>query len=380
MSRIPCILYPPGIDFYYMFQRPQQLMKSFSELNILSYFINRPYLYHFRPGIQQLNPCFYLFNQIDIHRYLKDLRPVIYFSSPDDIDNLAQYNPSLIVFDSVDEPSEEFACWQKNYERALRSADIVLASSDKLHAKALAYNQNAYLIPNGCDYDFFSGKTHKIPEDIRHMEGPIIGYSGAITSWCDLELIEQAAINFPHCNIVMIGPLYNISNVPLRSNLHWLGIKPYRQLPSYLQRFDVGIIPFKRSSMVDAVNPIKMWEYMASGLPVVTTAIPEVKKYPELILCAETEAAFMENLNKALFCDTEEKRVQRMELAQQNSWTARAQKIVSIIEERLEEKGVKALGHMSVSTPTVTPGLPRPNLIKVTVKRSASIRIETRSI
>ena len=373
MSRISCILCPPCIDFYYMFQRPHQLMKSFSELQIRSYFMNRPYLFHPEAGIKQLNPYFYISNQIDIRPYLNGVRPVIYFSSPDEIERLDQYDPSLVVFDSLDEPSGEFASWNKNYHRALRCADVVLASSEKLYKRAAGVNPNAYLVPNACDYDFFCQAVHKnmpIPEDMRNITGPVIAYSGAIATWCDLQLVERLADNFPHCNIVMLGPMYNVSQLPSRPNIHWLGMKAYQQLPFYFQQFDVGIIPFKISSMVEAVNPIKMWEYMAAGIPVVTTAIPEAGKYPGLVLFSENEEAFMENVKAALYHDNPACKSQRMDLARNNSWTARARQIIAIMEANLARKGVYAEQQLPVSLPTIFPRSSRLHCIDIAVKGS----------
>ncbi len=376
MSRISCIVYPPSIDFYYMFQRPQQLMKSFSELQIRSYFMNRPYLFHPEAGINQLNPYFYLLNQIDIRPYLNGVRPVIYFSSPHDIERIDQYDPSLVVFDSVDEPSGEFASWEKDYQKALQLADVVLATSDRLYKQAVSVNPNAHLVPNACDYEFFCQAVYKnlpIPEDMQNIRGPVIGYSGAIATWCDLQLLEQLADNFPHCNIVIIGPLFNVSYVPVRPNIHWLGIKTYQQLPLYFQQFDVGIIPFKISSMVEAVNPIKMWEYLAVGIPVVTTAIPEASKYPGFVLFSENEEAFMENVKAALYHDNPTRKSQRMNLARNNSWTARAQQIIDIMEENLARKGVYTEEHFSISLPAISRRSSRLHYIDIEVKRSIDI-------
>ena len=97
-----------------------------------------------------------------------------------------------------------------------------------------------------------------VPDDIANIPKPVIGYTGVIASWLDLELIDRLAEKFSDCSIVMVRPLYNISDVPRRPNIHYLGFKPYDQLAAYGQMFDVGIVPFKVTSMVESVNPIKM--------------------------------------------------------------------------------------------------------------------------
>lgn len=340
MSRISCIVYPPTVDYDFLAQRPQQLMKCFSEMKIPSYFINRP-LSDSPKGIKLLNPYFFLVNSGDISNFVNKQKPVVYYHLPQQINMIKKYNPSLVVFDSVDEPAEEFESWRHFYKQAVEQADMVLASSDKLFRMALSINSNTYLIPNGCDYKFFSQAADKnlpVPEDIKNVPRPIIGFIGAVASWCDLNLIEKVAEQFPYYSVVLVGPLYNIKNVPQRENLYWLGKKPYGQLASYVQEFSVGIIPFRKSPMIESVNPIKMWEYLAAGLPVVTTDIPEAKKYPEIVMSCENENQFIENIRYSILEDSLKEQAARLNLAEHNSWETRARQVVDIIEHNLAKK------------------------------------------
>lgn len=352
MSNISAILYPPTLDLNYLVQRPQQLMKSFAQLDIPVFFLNRPSPHQEPPtGVTQPYPNFYLFNNADPNLQQRGISPVVYYSAGAQVDTLHQYNPSMIVFDSVDEPSNEFEAWRPFYVKAVSSADVVIATSEKLYSMALGLNPNTYLVPNGCDYEYLSqaaSRSLPVPDDIAHISGPIIGYLGVIASWLDFDLIDRLAAENPHCNIVMVGPLYNVTDVPRRDNIHYLGFKPYDQLAAYLQVFDVGIIPFKMSSMVESVNPIKMWEYMAAGLPIVTTDLPEARPYQELVLCSGNDHEFMANIYRALYEDSQELRNRRMLLAQENSWLIRAQHIINIIETHLAGKGA----------PPVAPVLP----------------------
>ena len=337
MSLLGPIVYPPTIDYDYLLQRPQQLLKSLSQLEIPSLFFNCNIF--FRPkGIRKISPLFYVLNDVNIKAHLAKVRPIVYFTLPEHVNIVNEYNPSLVIFDSIDEPSEEFSSWHTYYHTALKRADIVLATSEKLYRTALTFNSETHLVPNGCDFHFFnqaSKKNLRIPEDIRSIKKPIIGFIGAVATWVDFGLIDRLARTFPNCSIVMIGPYLGTKKLPAHPNLHWLGGKPYQQLIAYAQLFDVGIIPFRTSSMTEAVNPIKMWEYMATGMPVVTTAIPEARKYSHLLLYSENEEQFMENIKNALYNDTVQKREQRMALAMQNSWTRRAEQIKGIIERKL---------------------------------------------
>ncbi len=347
MSNVGCILYPPTLDYNYLVQRPQQLMKHFSELEIPCFFLNLASPHGDTPnGIEKPNPYLYLFNNVDPRPYIGDLRPVVYFSAAWHIDIVQQYNPSLLVFDSVDEPSDEFESWKPYYLRAISMADIVLNTSDRLYEAARSINPHSYLVPNGCDYEYFSQAATgslPVPADIAQIPGPIIGYIGVVATWVDLQLIDRLAVEYPNCSIVIVGPLYNVSNVPQRSNIHWLGFKAYEELAAYAQKFDVGIIPFIQSDMTESVNPIKMWEYMAAGIPVVTTAIPEASKYQDLVFASNNHDEFVFNIDRALRSETPELRYRRMALAGENTWGHRARTIINLIEQRLNEKGLSEL-------------------------------------
>lgn len=351
MSRIDCIMYPPTLDYNYLVQRPQQLMKHFSELGVPSFFLNLPSPHSATPqGIVKPNDNLYIFNQVDPTPYLQGVRPVVYFSAAWHIDIVQQYNPSLLIFDSVDEPSDEFEAWKPYYLRAVSLSDMVLCTSDRLFETARSINPHSYLVPNGCDFEYFSQAAAgvlPVPADIANIPGPIIGYVGVVATWVDLQLIDRLATEFPDCSVVVVGPMYNVSDVPQKPNLHWLGFKPYEELASYTQRFNVGIIPFIESNMTESVNPIKMWEYIASGLPVVSTAIPETGKFQDLVLHSSNHDEFVYNVYRALHYDTAELRSQRLLLAEQNSWAHRARQILDIIETRLAEKGqgLSGIGH-----------------------------------
>ena len=216
MTPIPGIIYPPTLDFDYLVQRPQQLLKSISELGVTVYFLNHPAYHHgFFQAIERYNQHFFLFHHTE-PSYPAATRPVVYYSNPTQVDIIGGYNPGLIVFDSLDEPVEEFSSWQPYYHRAVASADLVLAASDKLYTRAQAINPNTYLLPNGCDYDYFNQARSNqfVPPDLPELKRAVIGYLGAVASWCDLELLDQVAQVFSDCSLLIIGPLYNVRTSP----------------------------------------------------------------------------------------------------------------------------------------------------------------------
>ncbi|MGI5881216.1 MAG: hypothetical protein ACOX6L_11675 [Syntrophomonadaceae bacterium] len=380
MSNLGPILYPPTLDFNYLVQRPQQLMKSFAELGSPVYWENRPSPHNSQiAGITEVTPNFFLFNNVDSRPFLENIRPIVYYSATAQVEEINKYNPSLIVFDSVDEPSDEFESWRPYYQKAVSSADLVITTSAKLHSMALALNPYSYMVPNGCDYDYFSQARSgalPIPEDIAAIPGPIIGYIGVVASWLDFELIDRLAQTYPDYNIVMIGPLYNVTDVPRRPNIHYLEFKPYEQLAAYAQVFRVGIIPFKLSSMVESVNPIKMWEYMATGIPIVSTNLPETEKYGDIIHVSVTHEDFIANIQRALYDDTDDLRTKRLAIAAENSWLSRARQIIALMEERLTAKGVTRPA-TPISPPTlVSPIFHQPPPVEISLWDSSGINDE----
>ncbi|NLF45499.1 MAG: glycosyltransferase family 1 protein, partial [Syntrophomonadaceae bacterium] len=180
-------------------------------------------------------------------------------------------------------------------------------------------------------------------------------------------------------SFVMIGPKYNVSEVPRHPNLHWLGFKPYSELIYYTQMFDVGIIPFKLTSMVEAVNPIKMWEYMAVGMPVVTTALPEARQYEGLVYHSSDYNEFFSNITRALADNHPDRRAQRLELARNNSWLQRTRQIIRIIEAHLTARGI----HQAASMPPInaSPGRPplRGGSYRIDLAPSRQLRISSKT-
>lgn len=347
------ILYPPTIDFDWLVQRPQQLMQAFASLGARVLYMNPGTRAPHKRGVTRISDNLWVLNKVDPKVYLKQ-RPIFYFSSPAHVDLIRRYNPALVVFDYLDEPVEEFGSLAPYLRRALTSADLVVTASERLYRDSLTVNPNTILVPNGCDFDHFARAQHRnlpVPDDVRDLRPPIVGYHGAIATWLNFDLIVRVADSLPHGHVVMVGPLYNLTSVPRRPNLHWLGYKRFELLPNYTQLFDAAIIPFRVSQMTEAVNPIKMWEYMAAGTPVVTTALPEARGIPE-IYYSENDDQFIAHIRQALNEDPHQFRQSRISLAQRNTWLARAQQILQAIERtmgsvrRLSNVSLSGFGHL----------------------------------
>ncbi len=195
----------------------------------------------------------------------------------------------------------------------IAKADVVTANSLYLCNYAKQYNNRSFYIGQGCDVEEFVQPPAEIPEDIRSIEKPIIGYCGMLTaSRLNMALIENIALQRPSWNIVLVGPedeSFSNSKLHQLNNVHFLGIRPAAALPGYVHHFNICINPQLVNQMTIGNYPRKVDEYLAAGKPVVATqteAMQEFKQYASLcnnaeeyIEAIETELADAHNESRA---------------------------------------------------------------------------------
>ncbi len=213
-----------------------------------------------------------------------------------------------------------------------RRADLVVTTSSVLQEAKAPLNSNTILVTHGVDYDHFSrALTENLltPPDIADIPHPRLGFFGLIRDWVDLDLLADVARMRPEWHFVLIGDS-TVDLTPYRSlsNMHFLGRKPYEQLPAYCKEFDVGLIPFKVNELTKAVNPIKLREYLAAGLPVISTPMPEVRLWEHLIDIVDTPGAFIAAV-KAALRSNEDERLRRSKATRTETWP---QKLGPILE------------------------------------------------
>lgn len=191
---------------------------------------------------------------------------------------------TTLIYDCLDEWEEFLKDVDLGYteeliynERKLASiADLVITSAKKLYVKMSYYNKNIYYLPNGVWNKDYQSKKEKsiIPGDLQYIKQPIVFFMGAVAEWVDLELIKFVATSRPQYSFVFVGS--QRSKLPQLPNIYYLGSKKYEDLPKYLEQARVAIIPFKVNNLTAAVTPLKFYEYLSSGTPVVTTIMPDI--------------------------------------------------------------------------------------------------------
>jgi glycosyltransferase involved in cell wall biosynthesis len=210
-------------------------------------------------------------------------------------------------------------------------------SAPLLETRIPKSGENNFL-PQGVEVEHFTKVDNKSIGILDDIKKPIIGFFGLISEWVNFDIICSLAKTFPNCSIVLIGDAsVNVSQLLKYSNIYLLGKLPYSEVPSFASYFDVGIIPFKINELTAAVNPLKLLEYLALGLPVVTTPMYEIEKFKEYIYIANDSTEFNKMVNEAIKSDTIEMREKRKKLVLSYSWDVIADGIGKVILEA--EKG-----------------------------------------
>lgn len=316
-----------------MFQRPHQLLKEFSRQGYKTIF------YNINAKTESIDTVgdFHIYNKT-FPPLIKHRKRILWIAYPPLYKEIGKYNEDLVVYDCIDYPDQQFRHWQSGLDQLREKANLILATSEVLYDFNNDYKCKTFMCRNGADFEHFSkAKAIKLhsPNDISKIKTPIIGYFGALAEWVDWNLIGYLARK-NEFSIVLIGPLFNISENPISlKNVFFLGKKEYENLPNYLQSFDVCIIPFLKSILTDACNPVKMYEYLSAGKPVVSTDLGECRI--EVVKYSKTYQEFYNNIVDSLKDSDAENIESRMAFAKENSWESRVKYIRSIIEPMLSE-------------------------------------------
>jgi glycosyltransferase involved in cell wall biosynthesis len=218
----------------------------------------------------------------------------------------------------------------------LAKANCVVCCSKELVETKRTSNPNVYYLPHGVDWALFRKTLDgpgAIPADIAHVRQPVIAFYGFISEdWIDFELINEMAAAHPEWSIVLIGRTkLDLAAVLRHDNIHFLGVRPFEQLPDYNRAFDVAVIPFVINELTESSNPLKLFEYLASGLPVVSVNIPEVARYAEHVKVANDHREFIRMTEQALTENTSAQKYQRSDLVRNETWESRLETLSDII-------------------------------------------------
>ncbi len=239
---------------------------------------------------------------------------------------------------------------EQSEREMIRRADLVLVTSEQLADHCRKHNEDVHKFPFTVDYATFEAAREDpsatVPAELAKLPGPKAGYIGGLHRWMDTALLAELADRLPDVQFVLIGPEQEpMDSLRTLPNVHLLGPRDHEQLPRYLKGFDIGLIPYLVTDYTQCVHPTKLNEYLAMGLPVLSTTIRELESFsaanpglvdigqdaPEL---ARLLAGRLESLSGE---DESELRRRRIELARQGGWQNRLEEMCELIERRIEE-------------------------------------------
>lgn len=252
--------------------------------------------------------------------------------------NLATKLPYPMIYDCMDD-HQSFDLGDKkedNETKIAEQSDNIVVTSNFLKEKMSKYKEKVVSIKNACDYNHFSKQINVPNNFVARLKHPIIGYYGAIAEWFDFKIVAEVVKKNPSWNFLFIGAVSDNSVLNLKSfpQVHFVGEKSYSSLPSFLSVIDVCIIPFKLTSLIKATDPVKFYEMLAAGKPVVSVKIPEISHFREPILYTVDQThSFDYQIKKALSQNSADFREERKKIAKMNTWEIRGKEFMKIIEK-----------------------------------------------
>ena len=225
-------------------------------------------------------------------------------------------------------------------ELLFESADAVFCASRPILDELVDKRPGVFYMPHAVDFRRFNTAAfddRPVPEDLASITNPVIGYFGSIDDSNDFQLIRYLAEKEPSWQFVMIGRVMgDLDGIQSLPNVHTLGFKPYQTVPYYGKGFDLGIMFWKMTDWIRHSHPLKTREYLSLGIPVVSVAIEEVEReYEGIVSIAETPEEFLAAIRRELAEDTPEKRTQRIQCVQGESWDARVEEMIERFEKEL---------------------------------------------
>ncbi len=227
-------------------------------------------------------------------------------------------------------------------QELISKVDTVFRVSPKLLTYTDASHTNIADIPNGVDTNLFDPKTYEgaaLPDDLQGLSHPIIGFSGSVGKWIDIDLIIETAKHFTKGSVVLIGLNEKHPNIQLLSslnNVHFLGMKKRKDVPKYILGFDVCLMPFSQGEVGEGLVPLKMFEYLAMGKPIVTIASKALIPFQNVMYCTQKNE-FINGIETALSEWDHEKRQSTQIFADTYSWKNRIREYDRVLEKIIND-------------------------------------------
>ncbi len=281
-------------------------------------------------------------------------RPIVWTFLPTPLvrEIMAHLDPIVSLYYCIDDFASSSRAARRiteHEQQMFRDVDLVFVTSEKLRQRASKFSRSVHLFPFGVSFKKFEQVREapdQIPADLAALQRPVIGYVGGLHRWIDFDMLAETARRMPDTSFALVGPLQgDTAAIADLSNVHLLGKRAHEDIPLYIKGFDVGIVPYRSSEYTANVYPTKLNEYLAMGIPVVATDLPEVRRFNaehgDNVVVVQDADQFVAALHDATRPATDGERRRRIDVARQNSWDARISCMMTLIEETLDAKRVR---------------------------------------
>ena len=272
--------------------------------------------------------------------------PILWCYSPTSCDIIDKIPHGCAIYDCVDRHSGYGGLMNPALVDAMeinlcKKSDVVFCTAVGLHQRLSPHNKNTFMIPNGANYELFSKaneNSEHCPEKLEGIKHPILGFVGMLQDCIDYDMIAALAEAHPEYSIVFIGktlPGVDISILQKYSNIKILVLVEQSKLPEYISQFDICLNTFKKGKLSKDVSPLKFYEYLATGKPIVSTPEPEqVLEYRDIIEIADNNAEFIKKCEKILAESNPSGKEQRMLAGKDASWDSRVSQIIEKLKQQ----------------------------------------------
>jgi teichuronic acid biosynthesis glycosyltransferase TuaH len=368
------ILYLSLVDWFWIKQRPHHICEGLSKNHKVIYFNRRSFikdsrLYnsHQNKNLKYYSNSFKINDNLQVIRkkiipfqgrikIIKEINNLlikkqlekldkehrfdtIIITNPNDIEVLSDrfINNKSLIYDCMDNykkfPGSDEGKIRNNEIKLLNLCNKVIVSSDDLYDELMKYNleimSKTKVVNNGVDIEKFNIKNygkHDVANIFHNDNKKKICYIGTISDWVDLDLVSEVAKKYNVINFYFVGPIdktIDIEKYENCVNLKFLGVQPYDSIPKILNSIDIAMMPFKLNDLVMSVNPVKIYEYLAMGKPVIATRYTETEKFGDLINLYNTIGDFEKTMLGLLNEDNTALQQKRIDFANKNSWESR---------------------------------------------------------
>ncbi|KAA3632189.1 MAG: glycosyltransferase family 1 protein [Calditrichaeota bacterium] len=302
-----------------------QIFPSIAKFNnvILAFFVKREMIKH-----QMTEPVLWMYTHFN--------KPLV-----------KKLKSKKVLYECVDDYSEAKGLIKKETvikqeKETLKQSSAVIVTADSLKPKMLEENNNVHIISNAANIAHFKKAYNSVlsePDEYKSIQRPRLLFIGALQYWVDQELIACLAESHPEWQILFVGPV-SVSTKRLNNfkNIHLLGRKDYDDLPNYLAHSDIALNPYKVDGVAEGCSPLKLYEYLAAGLPVVSTEMPEVRKFEGIVKVAENYNEFIDAVDEFLSMDKQSLdniKAKSVEISTLHSWENRFKKVETVLQEVL---------------------------------------------